>query len=422
MPQKQASQEPRFLYLSELLGAKVRDAAGRPLGRVSDAVVATSETYPPVEAIVVRRGGERVQLPWTAIRARRAGQLEVDATAAQAFQPASAADRIRLVEEILDQQIVDVEGAKVVRVNDLHFLSVKGALRLVHVDVGFRGLVRRMGWERAVDGAVRLVRPQARYLEADQLLSWKLVQPLSSAPGKVRIDVAQRMLADLHPSDLAEIMEDLDRQQRTVLFDRLDVETAAEALEEASPEVTTQLLEGVSPEKAADILEEMAPDEAADVLAELPGETRRELLEAMERPEAHEVRQLLEYHPRSAGGLMTTDLVELRRDTTAAEALAEVRRRADELPILHEIFVTTGAGRLEGICTLKDLVSAEPADLVGKLMREVPATVVPEAELRDLAEAASKYNMVSVPVVDEAGELKGIVTVDDILSEVLGER
>ncbi|HZZ83730.1 MAG TPA: CBS domain-containing protein [Anaeromyxobacteraceae bacterium] len=421
MPEKQASQDPRFLYLSELLGARVLDAGGQPLGRVSDAVVTTRETYPLVEAIVVRRGRQRLQLPWEAVRGRRGGRFEVDATVAEPLQP-SAADRIRLVEEILDQQIVDVEGAKVVRVNDLHFLSVKGALRLVHVDVGFRGLVRRMGWERAVDGAVRLVRPRARYLDADQLLSWKLVQPLSSAPGKVRIEVAQRMLADLHPSDLAEIMEDLDRQQRTVLFGRLDVETAAEALEEASPEVTTQLLEEVSPEKAADILEEMAPDEAADVLAELPGHTRRELLEAMDRPEAHEVRQLLEYHPRSAGGLMTTDLVELRRDATVDDALLEVRRRADEIPILHEIFVTGSSGRLEGICTLKDLVAAEPALLVGKLMREAPATVQPEAELHDVAEAASKYNMVSVPVVDEAGALKGIVTVDDILAEVLRER
>ncbi len=421
MPEKEASQDPRFVYLSELLGAPVHDAAGRPIGRVCEAVVATRETYPPVEALVVRRGRDRLELPWAAIRARRPGRIEAEASAVVPLQP-PAPDRIRLVEEILDQQIVDVEGAKVVRVNDLHFLWVKGMLRLVHVDVGFRGLVRRMGWQRGVDGAVRLLRPGARYLGADQLLSWKLIQPLSSAPGKVRIDVAQRMLADLHPSDLAEIMEDLDRQQRAVLFGRLDVETAADALEEASPEVTTQLLEHVPPEKAADILEEMAPDEAADVLAELPGHTRRELLQAMERPEANEVRQLLEYHPRSAGGLMTTDLVELRRDVTVDEALLEVRRRADELPILHEIFVVAPSGRLEGICTLKDLVAAEPALLVGKLMREVPATVAPEAELREVAGAASKYNMVSVPVVDEAGTLKGIVTVDDILSEVLNER
>ena len=242
------------------------------------------------------------------------------------------ADRLRLGQEILDRQIVDIEGAKLVRVNDLHFLETKGQLRIAHVDVGLRGLVRRMGWQRPVDGVVSLLRPAARYLNAETLLSWKLVQPIESAPGRVRIEATKKALASLHPADLAEIMEDLDRHQREVLFQRLDVETAADALEETSTELATELLEAVPPEKAADILEEMAPDEAADALSELPGDTRDELLQAMERPEAAEVAELLEYHPRSAGGLMTPDLVELPPTATVADAFAEVRRRAEELP------------------------------------------------------------------------------------------
>ncbi len=416
--------DPRFLYFSSLLGRPVVGSDGQPVGRLADLLAATGEAYPPIDGIVVRAGrGRRLQLPWTAVADLGPRQLKLKPGAHPRPAPESApSDRLRLAEEILDRQIVDVEDAKLVRVNDLHFLDVKGQLRIAHVDVGFRGLVRRLGWERFVDRAVSALRPGAPYLSSDHLVSWKLVQPLDSAPGRVRLEVAQRALAQLHPADLAEIMEDLDRDQRAILLRRLDVETAADALEEAPPEMTAQLLEDVSPEKAADILEEMAPDEAADVLGELPSEARQELLEAMERPEAREVQQLLGYPRNSAGGLMTPDRVQLTLQDTVADALSEVRRRADELPLVYEIFLTDHAGVLKGLCTLRDLVLADPGAPLQRIAREAPATVEPDAALREVAAAASKYNLVSVPVVDKLGVLLGMITVDDILAEVLDAR
>jgi Mg/Co/Ni transporter MgtE len=279
-----------------------------------------------------------------------------------------------------------------------------------------------MGWEPLVDGTLKLVRPGAPYLSADHLVSWKLVQPLDQSAGKVRLEVAQRLLATLHPADLAEIMEDLGRDQRTVLLQRLDVETAAEALEEASPELAAQLLEEVAPEKAADILEEMAPDEAADVLSDLPGDTRDEVLAAMERPEAREVEALLAYPQDTAGGLMTPDRIQLGPERTVGDAIAELRRRDEELPLVYEIYVADAEGRLLGICTLRDLVLREPDTRLGTIMREPPATLGVLDRLREVAGAAAKYNLVSVPVVDEAGILQGMVTVDDILGEVVDGR
>jgi CBS domain-containing protein/sporulation protein YlmC with PRC-barrel domain len=416
------TENARFLYLSSLLGKKVVGADGSLLGRLSDLVVHTGEPYPPVESLVIRSRSGKLQLPWSSV-AQMNGEVRLKPEAQPSAPPeAPVPDRVRLAEEILDRQIVDVEGAKLVRVNDLHFLEVKGTLRVAHVDVSLRGLVRRLGWERLVDGALSLLRPGATYLRVENLLSWKLVQPIESAPGRVRIEVAQRLLATLHPADLAEIMEELDRHQREVLFKRLDVETAAETLEETSPELATELLETVSPEKAADILEEMAPDEAADALAELPSEARRELLDAMERPEAAEVQELLEYSPRSAGGLMTPAVVELRPEATVADALAEIRRRAEDLPFVYEVFVSDAIGTLKGLCTLKDLVLAEAGTPLGKLMRETPATVGTGADLQEVALAATKYNLLSVPVVDASGALKGMVTVDDILAEVVNAR
>lgn len=415
--------DPRFLFFSELIGRAVVTADGRRVGKLSDLVVATGEPYPPVESLVVRAGKARMQLPWTAVEALAGREIVVRSDAGGVPPPAvPPPDRIPLAEEILDRQIVDVEGAKLVRVNDLHFLEVKGQLRVAHVDVGFRGLVRRLGWQALVDGALAAVRPGAGYLRSDHLLSWKLVQPLDTSPGKVRLEVAQRTLAEIHPADLADIMEELDRDQRQVLLGRLDVETAADALEETPPELAAELLEKVEPERAADILEEMAPDEAADVLSELPGDTRAELVEAMERPEAREVQELLAYPSDSAGGLMTPDRVQLQPRQTVADAVAEIRRLSEELPLISDVFVADAAGVLKGIVTLKDLILADPALLLGTLLREAPATVQPHDKLRDVALAATKYNLVTVPVVDDLGVLRGVVTVDDILAEVVDAR
>ena len=415
--------DPRFLYFSELIGRAVVTADGRRVGRLSDLVVATGEPYPPVESLVVKAGKLRLQLPWSAVEALAGREIVLRSDAGAVPPPeVPPPDRIPLAEEILDRQIVDVEGAKLVRVNDLHFLEVKGQLRVAHVDVGFRGLVRRLGWQALVDGALSAVRPGASYLRSDQLLSWKLVQPLDTSPGKVRLEVAQRTLAEIHPADLADIMEELDRDQRQVLLERLDVETAADALEEAPPELAAELLEKVEPERAADILEEMAPDEAADVLSELSGEARAELVEAMERPEAREVQELLAYPSDSAGGLMTPDRVQLQPGQTVADAVAEIRRLSEELPLISDVFVTDAAGVLKGIVSLKDLLLAAASTTLGQLLREAPATVKADDGVRDVALAATKYNLVTVPVVDDLGVLRGVVTVDDILAEVVDAR
>jgi magnesium transporter len=411
----------RFVFFSEIMDKPVVSADGQELGRLADLIVIPGEPYPPVECLVIRSFHRtKLRLLWASVAdLSTQGVRLLPGAVAEPLPEQTATDRVRVAEELLDRQIVDVEGAKVVRVNDLHFLEVKDMLRLAHVDVGFRGLVRRMGWERGVDATVHLLRPSAHYLKGDSLLSWKLIQPLGDIGGRVRLDVAQDQLATLHPADLAEILEELDHYQRTSLFKRLSVETAAEALEETSPEITQELLDEVPPEQAAEILEEMDPDEAADVLGEMPKHTRSELLEAMDIPEATEVQELLRYDPKSAGGLMTPDFISVAEEVTAEQALNEIRRRADELHLIYELFVVDGKGHLKGECTLKDLLVSAPSVVLRELMREPPGTVLAEAGVHEVAEIASKYSLLSVPVVTPEGELLGIVTVDDILPEVL---
>ena len=220
----------RFLFFADLLGKKVVTADGTPLGRVCDLVAVTGEPFPPVESLVVRSGKQRVQLAWSAVAEMNGQVLLRPGAQGQPVPEAPVGDRVRLSEEILDRQIVDIEGAKLVRVNDLHFIENKGQLRVAHVDIGFRGLVRRMGWQPVVDRLVSIVRPGARYLRDETMLPWKLVQPIESAPGRVRIEATKRALASLHPADLAEIISDLSRLESSKLLDSLDVKTVAAAM------------------------------------------------------------------------------------------------------------------------------------------------------------------------------------------------
>ncbi len=273
-----AETQHSFVFLSALLNKPVHDANGIVVGQLSDVAVSVAYLFPPVVAFVVQRGRwETFALTgrWTDV-ADISGPAIRLSVGIQALTPSKIGKpgEILVREALLDKQIVDMNGAKVVRVNDLHFLKMGACeLRLVHVDAGTRGLVRRMGWELRIDGLVRRLAPRARYLSAERLIRWNYVQPLSldDKAHRIRLSVMQRQVKELHPADIAEILEDLDTHERATMFRSLDPEIAADALAEVDdPRIQTQLLETVSQEDAADILGEMPPDEAADLLSELP--------------------------------------------------------------------------------------------------------------------------------------------------------
>jgi Mg/Co/Ni transporter MgtE len=289
---------------------------------------------------------------------------------------------------------------------------------VAHVDVGFRGLVRRMGWQPGVDLLIRKLLPKSKYLRNEKFLPWKYVQPLSAGSSRVRLDLARRALGQVHPSDLAEILEDLDRRERAVLFRDLTVEAAADALEESEPDLQRELLRIVEPEKAADIVEEMQPDAAADLLAELPKDESAEILAAMEGPEAREVEELLTYDENSAGGMMNTEFLRLSPAMTAQDALQSIREQAKEIAQVHDCFVLQRDRRLLGVLSLRDLLLAAPEAPVDGLMHEHPAPLSPDDAANHVAQLAAKYNLFSLPVQKD-GRILGVVTVDDVLEKVL---
>lgn len=416
-----------FLFLSSLLGKPVEDAEGVRVGRLSDLVVAMASTFPPVVGFVVQRGRWdplRLTGRWTAV-ADVGGPVIRLTVGMRALTPSAGSDadgEVLVRAQLLDRQIVDINGAKVVRVNDLHFLRLgRAELRLIHVDVGTRGLVRRMGWEARLDGVVRWVAPRARYLTAERLIRWQYVQPLSLDPDaqSVRLSVVQRDLKRLHPADLAEILTDLDGHERASMFRSLDTETAADALAEVDdPRIQTELLQTVSADHAADILEEMPPDEAADLLGELPDEKTRELLHKMEVDEAREVRELLSYPPDTAGGMMTTELVALPAELTVEETFARLRREAPDVENIYYLFVVEAEDRLVGVLNLRTLILAEPTALLRDIMIGTPARVHHTDSRDSVAEMVEKYDLLALPVVDDNDALVGMITVDDVVSHI----
>jgi len=319
-----------------------------------------------------------------------------------------------LRDALLDKQIVDTNGAKIRRVNDLQFLRSHDRLHLVHVDVGFRGLMRRVGLERAMD---LLLQSLFDYDLPNQFISWKYVQPVSS-PDLLRLSIAQNRLAQLHPADLADIIEDLDIHQRTAVFQSLDVETAAETLEETDPRIQVSLIETVAADKASDIIEEMSLSEAADLLGDLPRDKAEGILKEMEREIAEDVKELLAHPEEEAGGLMTTAYLSVAPDTTAASALEILRREAMELDFVYYVYVLDPDERLLGMLSLRELLAAAPEAKMADLMDTRFVTVPLNEEPDEIAEQFAKYGVMALPVVDREERMKGVIPFRNLLELV----
>ncbi len=415
-----------FVYFSDLLSRTVVDSDGAPIGRLWDLSIRLPEAFPPVSQLIIRPPGQ-ADLLLVADGGQVRSWLE-DPIALSARVPELRPSRRRdnteilLREALLDKQVVDVSGAKVERVNDLHFLIVReGQLVLAHIDVGLRGLVRRLGWQRGIEALVRAVHPGARYLGKEEgLIGWKYVLPTLGDPAGLRLAFSQKSIGLLHPADLAEILEELPAGERRTVFDALEFQTAARVLPEVDPKVQQDLLPSESdPERAADLLEKMPPDAAADVLGELPEEDARDLIDRMHPDEARAVTTLLGHEEDTAGGLMTTDLVTFSGDMTVGDAFARLRSIAADVEFLYQFYVVDERHRLVGIINIRRLFLGKETDFLKDVMAPWSICVHPEDSASHVAEVIEKYNQAAVPVVDADGVLVGTITVDDVLTEVL---
>jgi len=403
-----------MIFLSDFLRAEIVDHRQRRVGRVADLCVKMTEPFPIVTQVVMR-GRPKHAFAWAEVKAFEDKELALKSVREDLQLNPAPQDDVWLARDILDKQIVDTDGRRVVRVNDLQLSSVSGQLLVVGVDVGGRGLLRRLGLESLGKRVVRLFRKDW----SQKLIAWDVVDPIHSDVSAGKLRISHRKLARMHPADIADVVERLSLQQRDAVFASLDDETAADALEELSPEDQADILERLDPERAADILEEMKPDEAADLLSDLPEHQQEALLDMMEAREADEVEELLAYGEDTAGGLMTTEYVGLSADLTAAQAIDKLRELEPNAESVYYVYVVDEQENLQGVLSLRDLIIAKPDTPIRDIMITNVIRVSPGAATEDVADIMRKYNLLAVPVVDDDGHMEGIVTVDDALDTVL---
>lgn len=403
------------IFLSQLIGKKVLDAKGRAAGKITDVFVAFKEEFQPVEGIVVK--GKTVHhFPVRALKSLNPPALLMPLDEAKEEPlPFHQEDFIFLRRDILDKQIIDTEGKKIVRVNDLQLGFKDGLAFLLASDVGVRGILRRLGMERAAAGFLSLFRKTV----PEVLIPWSVLEPIDTDLSHLRLKISHKKLEKLHPSDIAHIAAQLSTKERLSLFERMDKKVAAETLHELEPEAQVDIVDGLDKEHASDILEVMPSDEAADVIGDLPEAQARDLLSRMEKKEADEVAELLQYPDDTAGGFMTKEFVAFMGNAECEEVIEKLRKLAPSAETIYYLYIVDDEMHLEGVFTLRDLIVSAPDTHIERIMRKNMVKVLPEATKEEVADVISKYNLLALPVVNKDNVMLGIVTVDDVVDYIV---
>lgn len=401
-------------FLSELMNAPVLDMNHERVGKVTDVLVRPTLPYPTVSSVDVHTGRGVVTVPWSAVNRFGPSEVVLSVPRSDVKSNGNAGNdgQVRLVRDVLDKQILDADGSRLIRANDLQLTRHNGSVHLVGIDISGKALIRRLG-----------LGPLARKVAArmpDTLISWDDVDQIGGG-APVRLKVSGRSLAKVHPADLAALVDQLSVDEGRALVQALDTETAADTLEEVTPERQVSLLQDMESGRAADILEAMGPDDAADVLGDMADAKAQELLGLMEAPEAQEVQELLGYPEDSAGGIMTTDYLAVPEQMTAQETIEELRANRAPAEMAYYVYVLADrAGeRLVGVVSLRELILANPQAILTDVMTRNLITVNVRDHQNDVARVIAKYNLLAVPVVDNDNRLQGVVTVDDAVDILL---
>jgi CBS domain-containing protein len=405
-------------YLSELIGrqAVLDGPAGARIGKLVDVFVGKpDDTFPRIDGIVVRTRNGQLRSPVAdLIDVDRDGVVVLRAAPTEAMPPDDRA--LYLIKDLFDKQIVDVDGRKVVRINDLEIANTGGTLRVVAADIGVAGLLRRLGAGKI---APRLLDRVPR-----MLIAWDNVAPISDLnPTQVTLSVSESRLSRLHPSELADIIGELSAKDAARVVGSLDDETAADAFEHLDADVQQSIIADLGEDRAADIIEEMDADDAADLLGELDEVQRTALLAKIEdRDYADELEELVEYESDSAGGLMTTDYVWIYPHRTTAATIAKIREIAPESEFIYYLYVTDDHRKLLGTISLRTLLLSLPTAFIHKLMDTDVVSVAADTSAEDVASTIARYDLLAVPVLDDDGRILGIVTVDDAIDAIIPEK
>ena len=409
-----------MLHATELLGGEAYDRDGNFVGRVTELFIEPADQPNRVARMLLGRGKYLplvARYDHLAFVAPGVLRLNVRESELEHYEPNEG--WLAVQKDLLDQQIIDTSGRKVVRVNDIDLAEVRTngtvELRVTQVDVGLTGAARRLLQGVASPGVIHRLQSKL----PTRVIPWEFVNLIESDPlRRVKLRITHQKLERMHPADLADIMEELSPVERQSIIASLDEETAAEALAELDKRLTTQIVETLDPEKAADILEEMDPDQAADVLAGLPPETSSEVLREMPGEEAREVRELLKFEESSAGGMMNTEFVFVGQRASCEEVIAWIREKDADLEQLDTIFLIDGEAKLSGTVPVGKLLLAPATEKMEALKSEPLLSVLPDASEKEVFELFDKYNLRSLSVVDKQGRPIGAIAVDDVVTRL----
>jgi CBS domain-containing protein/sporulation protein YlmC with PRC-barrel domain len=406
-----------FLYFTELLSMPVLDLKGKRIGRAKDAALVPMAHPARIDRFLVGGGDTWLTVRYDQIRSITL-DLGIQLSDEQLLPYHDDEYMLRIGRDLLDQQIIDVTGRKVVRVTDVTMAiqsdGQRDVLTVLEVDIGVRSIFRRL-----FQGVLpwRWIRRLQQSIPPNSI-RWEFANVVEPDPlRRLRLNISYEKLEDMHPADLADIVEDLAPAEREAIFGSIDSEAAADALSEVDdPKMQASILESLEPEKAADIVEEMAPDEAADVLSELAEAASEEILDEMDSEPKIEVRELLEFAEDTAGGLMNTEYVVLHDNATVGDAMAALKGNEDLLETLNTLFLIDEEERLTAAIPLARLFLARADSRLKELASETLIQVTVDETQDRVTEFFDKYNLLTLPVVDDEGKLAGVVTADDIIS------
>jgi magnesium transporter len=414
-------------YLSQVLGKNLFSADGSVLGKIKDLLIDLNlieigearPVRPEVIAVKVKKDqGDKIY-DFSSIEICKAKSgYKVISHDIEQLSPDYLSNVLWLTENILDKQIVDINGSKVVRVNDVRLVVIPAGTYALAVDVGIAGLLRRLGVENPIQQFLNIFGMDIPV----KLILWDDIEAVDFSNTSIKLSKASGKLQTLHPSDLADIIEELDTASRTYVFASLDEEHAADVLEELEPKALVQIIESLPVEKVADVLEKMPADEVADLLDELEDEKVEKLLKEMQKESSQEVRELLEYDDNAVGSIMSTDYLTFSGDMTVEETIAEIRRQKPEPVTIYAIFVVDKHDRLTSSISLGELIIADPKMMLKQVVKKKPVTVFDDDKIDTLAELVSKYNLLAVPVINKEKKMEGMVVVEDIVEDLLSSR
>jgi magnesium transporter len=410
-------------YLSRILDKRVYDTGKKYVGTIKDLLIDShiveEGQRPLVRGIVLKNDTGLAYYKFEHfVVLKKNNRIKVKCHAKVPLSKEEI-DKLTLLKEIfLDKQIVDLNGRKLVRVNDIRLITLKEISFVIAVDIGTEGLLRRIGIAKQTKAFFSLFKVNI----PAKFILWEDVEAIDFSNQNIKLSKTYSKLHTLHPSDIAAIIEEMGNKSITELFSSLDEEKAADVFEELEPETQVQIIESLPVEKMADVLEKMPADEVADIMDELSDEKAEILLNEMEHESSQEVRELLEYPEDSVGSIMTTDIISFKESQSISEILKELRISKPEPSTLYNLFSINEKGKLIGTFSLRDIVVSEPETTIREIMRESPAHLHELQPVDDIAEIISKYNMLAIPVVDDDDVLQGMVVIDDIVEDLIDKR